>query len=118
MEKKDLGVWTDDKLEFTEHIGRVCMKGNHLLGLVKKKRSFVHKDPDIVKKLYATFGICKCCLVAKVQKDIQRIEKVQTRATELVGHWSRQAALHQTSGYSKAAVTGLQKILWLQIHKQ
>ena len=40
MEEKGLEVWTDDKLEFTEHIGRICM---YLLGLVK--RSFVHKDP-------------------------------------------------------------------------
>ena len=50
MEEKDLGVWTDNKLEFTEHIWRICMKGDELLGLVKK--SFAHKDPEVVKKLY------------------------------------------------------------------
>ena len=28
MEEKDLGVWTDDNLEFTEPIGRICIKVN------------------------------------------------------------------------------------------
>ena len=39
-EEKDLGVWIDDKLKFTSHIGHTVAKSNQILGLIK--RSFVY----------------------------------------------------------------------------
>ena len=48
-EEKDLGVWIDDKLKFTKHIGHAVAKGNHILGLIK--RSFVYKDSEVIKRL-------------------------------------------------------------------
>jgi len=50
IEEKDLGVWTDDKLKFAGHVGHIVAKGGQLLGLIK--RSFVHRDADVVKTLY------------------------------------------------------------------
>ena len=49
-EEKDLGVWTDDKLKLAGHVGQVVAKESQLLGLVK--RLFVHRDVDVIKKLY------------------------------------------------------------------
>ena len=49
-EEKDLGVWIDDKLKFTNHIGHVVAKSNQILSLIK--RSFVYKDTEIIKRLF------------------------------------------------------------------
>ena len=49
-EEKDLGIWTDDKLKFTSHVGHVVANSNQILGIIK--RSFVYKDTDIIKKLF------------------------------------------------------------------
>jgi len=49
-EEKDLGVWIDDKLKFTKHIGHVVAKGNQILGLIK--RSFVYKDSEVINRLF------------------------------------------------------------------
>ena len=40
-EENDLGVWIDDKLKFTSHVGHVVAKSNQILGLIK--RTFVYK---------------------------------------------------------------------------
>ena len=50
IEEKDLGVWTDNKLKFAGHVGHIVAKGGQLLGLIK--RSFVHRDMDVMKTLY------------------------------------------------------------------
>jgi len=49
-EEKDLGIWIDDKLMFTSHVGHVIAKTNQLLGLIK--RSFIYKDIDVITKLF------------------------------------------------------------------
>ena len=49
-EEKDLGVWMDDRLKFSTHIGHAVAKGNQVLGLIK--RSFVHRDSKIIKRLF------------------------------------------------------------------
>jgi len=49
-EEKDLGVWIDDKLKFTSHLGHVVARSNQILGLIK--RTFVYKDTDVIKKLF------------------------------------------------------------------
>ena len=35
-EEKDLGVWMDDRLKFSTHIGHAVAKGNQVLGLMKR----------------------------------------------------------------------------------
>jgi len=45
-EEKDLGIWIDDKLKFTNHIGHAVAKSNQILGLIK--RSFVYRDSEII----------------------------------------------------------------------
>jgi len=40
-EEKDFGVWMDDRLKFSTHIGHAVAKGNQVLGLIK--RPFVHR---------------------------------------------------------------------------
>ena len=51
-EEKYFGVWMDDRLKFSTHIGHAVVKGNQVpvLGLIK--RSFVHRDSDIIKQLF------------------------------------------------------------------
>ena len=49
-EEKDLGVWIDDKLKFTRHVGHAVAKGNQILGLIK--RSLVYKDTEVIKRLF------------------------------------------------------------------
>jgi len=44
-----LGVWTDDKLKFSTHIGHAVAKGNQILGFIK--RSFVYRVSDIIMRL-------------------------------------------------------------------
>ena len=47
-EEKDLGVWIDDKLKFTSHVGHVAARSNQIL----IKHTFVYKDTDVIKKLF------------------------------------------------------------------
>ena len=49
-EERDLGVWIDDKLKFTRHVGHAVAKSNQILGLIK--RSFVYRDTEIIKRLF------------------------------------------------------------------
>ena len=41
-EQKDLGIWIDDKLKFTSHVGHVVAKSNQILCLIEC--SFVHRE--------------------------------------------------------------------------
>ena len=49
-EEKDWVVWMDDRLKFSTNIGHAVAKGNQVLGLIK--RSFVHRDSQIIKRLF------------------------------------------------------------------
>jgi len=85
-EEKDLGVWTDDKLKFAGHVGQVMAKGSQLLGLIK--RSFVHRDVDVIKKLYTALvrphlEYANVVWHPRYKKEIKQLERVQW-ATKLV----------------------------------
>ena len=54
-EQKDLEIWIDDNLKFTSHIGHAVAKSNQIPGLIK--RSFVYKDTEIIKRLFAALVI-------------------------------------------------------------
>ena len=48
--EKDLWVWMDNKLKFTERIDKTVTKGNKLLGLIYRK--IVYRDGPVIKHLY------------------------------------------------------------------
>ena len=87
IEEKDLGVWMDDRLKFSTHIGHAVANGNQVLGLIK--RSFVCRDSHIIKQLFTAhvrphleYANAVCHPLFK--KDIEQLERVQRRATTLV----------------------------------
>ena len=86
-EEKDLGVWIDDKLKFTSHIGHAVAKSNQILGLIK--RSFVYRDTEIIKRLFTALvrphlEYANAVWHPRFKKDVEQLEKVQRRATKLV----------------------------------
>ena len=89
-EEKDLGVWIDDKLKFTGHVGHVVARSNQILGLIK--RTFVYKDTDVIKKLFSLYCTSSTPPIEyantvwhpRFKKDVEQIEKVQRRATKLI----------------------------------
>ena len=76
-EEKDLGVWIDDKLKFTGHIRHAVAKGNQILGLIK--RSFVYKNPEVIKRLFIAhvrphLEYVNVVFHARFKKDAEQIE--------------------------------------------
>ena len=89
-EEKDLGVWIDDKLKFAGHVGHIVAKGGQLLGLIK--RSFVHRDVDVIKTLYTSLvrphlEYANAVWRPRYKKETEQLERVQRRATKLVCGW-------------------------------
>ena len=85
---KDLGITFDKELKFRQHISNCINKGNQITGLVR--RSFLHVKKKPFKKLYKTlirphleYG--NIIWNPRFKKDIDAIERVQRRATKLVG---------------------------------
>lgn len=85
--EKDLGVHVDDQLSFIDHINTVRIKGNQIVGMIR--RSFRYLDK------YTLATLIKSMVRPKLEygnaiwhprwkKDIIAIEKVQRRATKLL----------------------------------
>jgi len=59
-EEKDLGVWMDDRLKFSTHIGHAVAKGNHKAVICSEElryyKAIVHGTCS------TSFGICQCSL--------------------------------------------------------
>ena len=87
-EERDLGVLVDDSLEFDKHIHGVVNKANRMLGLIKigfnslDKESFMNIYPVLVRPL---LEYCVQVWSPYKQRYISLIERVQERATKLVG---------------------------------
>ena len=86
-EEKDLGIWFDNKLRFSTHIGNAVSKANKILGLIK--RSFVYKDEFVMKRLFTAlvrphleYG--NVIWSPQYKCDVDRIERVQRRATKMI----------------------------------
>ena len=84
--EKDLGVHVDNKLSFHHHVDEATKKANRILGLIK--RTFISRDVMIMKKLYTTMvrPILEYGNSARIHQyagDIDRVEKIQRRATRL-----------------------------------
>ena len=86
-EEKDLGVTFDPSLKFSLHVGKITAKANSILGLLK--RNFHHLDEKSLVLLYKTLvrpklEYCSTVWNHLLNKDKDKLEKVQRRATKLV----------------------------------
>ena len=87
MEEKDLGVTFDEKLKFSQQVGKVVATANRKLGMIR--RTFSSFDRDALLHLYKTLirpvlEYSSCVWHPLLKKDIEKLEKVQRRATKLV----------------------------------
>ena len=86
-EEKDLGVLISDDLKSKKHVAKTAKKANQLLGMIK--RTMTCKNKDNILNLYTSLVRPILDYGAAVwsphhQKDIQKIEKVQRRATKMI----------------------------------
>ena len=84
---KDMGVLMDEKQTFSEHIARIALEGNRILGLVK--RTFACITPEIFKIVYNHLVRPKLEYASQIwspflKRDILRLENIQRRATKSV----------------------------------
>ncbi|MCP3875986.1 MAG: reverse transcriptase family protein [Desulfobacteraceae bacterium] len=85
--EKDLGVYVDHDLKFTEHMDKVVNKAHSIMGSIR--RAFRYLDCEIFLKMYK--GLVRPHLEYAVQvwhpylkKDIKKVEAVQRRATSQI----------------------------------
>jgi len=50
--EKDLGVWMDNRLKFSDHVEHALSKASQILGLIR--RSFTYLDIRLLKQLYTS----------------------------------------------------------------
>ena len=77
----------DPSLKFTVHVAKVSNKANSIIGLIK--RTFTYMDVDMFLPLYKTLvrphlEYANCVWNPFLRKDIDRLEKVQRRATKII----------------------------------
>jgi len=85
--ERDLGVIIDKSLKFSEQSDSVVKKANSTLGMIK--RNIVSRNKDVITKLYKALVRPKLeyCVQAWrpfLKKDIEKIERVQHRATKMI----------------------------------
>ena len=90
--EKDLGVLVDDELEFETHIAEITQNANKILGIIK--RNFRNIGRNTFLLLYKSMVRSKLEYAQNVwspykMKYIERIEKVQRRATKLLPNMSK-----------------------------
>ena len=87
--ERDLGVMVDNELKFGQQVDAVVLKANRQLGLIK--RSFTYLDEKTLVLLYTSLvrPLLEYANVAwpvSFKKDINKLERVQRRATRLLPH--------------------------------
>ena len=85
--EKDLGVLVDKSLKFSEQCNSVAKSANSILGMIK--RNITCKNKYIITKLYKSLVRPKLEYCVQVwnpflKKDIDKLEKVQKRATRMI----------------------------------
>ena len=85
--ERDLGVIITPQLNFKKHIDNCVKKANRMIGLIS--RAFKNKSESVIKQLYITIvrpylDYCSPLWSPHAKGDIQRLERVQRRATKLV----------------------------------
>ena len=85
--ERDLGVYMDHTLKFSQHCNNIASQANSTLGLIK--RTITSRNKDVLLKLYKALVRPKLDYCAQVyspflKKDIAKIEQVQQRATKMI----------------------------------
>ena len=84
---KDMGVWIDKNVSFTDHIAKITLDANRILGVIKS--TFICITSDIFKIVYKSLIRPKLEYACQVwspfqKKNIQKLENIQRRATKCV----------------------------------
>ena len=85
--EKDLGVVLNNKLKWNDHVDQLILKANSVIGMLK--RSFKYWNCKTFKQLYTSLvrphlEYCSAVWNPHLKRDINKLEKVQRRATKLV----------------------------------
>ena len=85
--EKDLGVWITSKPDFSLQCDKAAAKAMQSLGLIK--RSFNNLTSEFFLLLYKTYirlhlEYCVSIWSPYLARDIDKLEKIQQRATKLV----------------------------------
>ena len=85
--EKDLGIFIDEKLDFNRHVLEIVKKANRTLGCIR--RTIKYKDREIILPLYKANVRSRLEYGSAVWnphqvQQLQRIERVQRRATKMV----------------------------------
>ena len=85
--ERDLGVLVDKSFKFSENCNKVANSANAVIGMIK--RTITCRRKDIMVKLYKALvrpklEYCVQSWCSYLKKDIDKLEKVQARATRLI----------------------------------
>ena len=86
-EENDLGVLTDSKLTFTNHISNKINKANNIMGIIR--RTFKKINKEMFNRLYkplvrTQLEYANVVWAPHMEKDIRALESVQRRATKQI----------------------------------
>jgi hypothetical protein len=108
--EKDLGVIVSGSGKWSEQCNVAVKKANSTLGIIK--RHITSRRKDIIVKLYKTLvrpqlEYCVQAWCPHLRKDIENIERVQRRATKLIGGGCN--GLNYVDRLSRAGLISLEK---------
>ena len=88
IKERDLGVIVDSSMKFSEQCSTAIKSANSTLGIIR--RHINSRKKNIILKLYKTLvrpklEYCVQAWCPYLKKDIENVERVQHRATKLIG---------------------------------
>ena len=92
VREKDVGVVLSSDMKVSEQCGIAARKGNQILGLIR--RNIAYRDKRLIIPLYISLvrPHLECCMQAcrpHMRKYINKLERVQRRATRLISEISQ-----------------------------